>query len=100
MVWSACEYDTAYDCPSYWVMNADGTDRRQLTDQDSAFEGWSPDSTRVAYRADGWLWVVNADGTDPRQLTDQVYRRAEWSPDSTGLIYWISGTSGKTGAIR
>ncbi|MDE0169092.1 MAG: S-layer homology domain-containing protein [bacterium] len=94
-VWSACEYDTAYDCPSYWVMNADGTNRRQLTDQDSGFEGWSPDSTRIAYRADGWLWVMNADGTNQRRLTDQVYRRAEWSPDSTGLLYWISGTSGE-----
>ena len=95
-VWSACEYDTANLCPSQWVVNADGTNRRQLTDQDSAFQGWSPDSTSIAYRADGWLWVMNADGTDPRQLTDQVYRRVEWSPDSTGLIYWISGTSGKT----
>ena len=94
-VWSACEYDTDYDCPSYWVMNADGTNRRQLTDQDSSFEGWSLDSTRVAYRADGWLWVVGADGANRRQLTDQAYRRVEWSPDSTRLIYWISGTSGE-----
>ena len=53
---------------------------------------WSPDSTRITYRADGWLWVMNADGTNRRQLTDQAYRRAEWSPDSTGLLYWISGT--------
>ena len=76
-----------------WVVSADGTSRRQLTDQllvTTAFWYWSPDGTRIGYLADG-LWVADADGTNRRQLSDQEISRALWSPDSTRIAYVADG---------
>jgi Tol biopolymer transport system component len=48
-------------------MNADGTQVRQLTDND-AVDGrpaWSPDGTRIAFdRSATEIFVMNADGTE------------------------------------
>ena len=58
-----------------FVMNADGTEIRQLTDNvvDSAPEG-SPDGELIAFVSDRdgdlEIFVMNADGTAVRQLTD------------------------------
>ena len=50
-----------------FVMNADGTQVRQLTDND-AVDGrpaWSPDGTRIAFdRSATEIFVMNADGTE------------------------------------
>ena len=54
-----------------WVVNADGTQERQLTtggsnDSDPA---WSADGLRVAFSRDRDIWVMNADGTGQRRVT-------------------------------
>lgn len=52
-----------------WVMNADGSDARQLTSSQGTNDGalWSPDGRRIAFTSerDGQhdLWVMNADGS-------------------------------------
>lgn len=49
------------------VINADGTNKLQLTDSSDGFVGryvWSPDSTKIAYEANEDIFVVNADGSD------------------------------------
>ncbi len=60
-----------------YVMNADGSDWRQLTDND-ALDGnprWSPDGSQLLFasdRADAGhfdIYVMNADGTNVRQVT-------------------------------
>ena len=51
-------------------MNADGTQARQLTDNDDGDSkpAWSPDGTRIAFQSDRYgdweIFVMNADGTD------------------------------------
>ena len=58
--------------PEIFVMNADGTQVRQLTDNDAweAFPTWSPDGTRIAFSSPSSsgnyleIFVMNADGTD------------------------------------
>ena len=54
-------------------MNADGTEMRQLTDNDYSDNSpaWSPDGNRIAFESDrngDWMdweiFVMNADGTD------------------------------------
>lgn len=78
-----------------WVMNADGTNRQQLTNDYGRDPQWSPDSTQIVYSPDGRLtdsdgvWVVNADGTNQRQLTTDYGRNPQWSPDSTRITYVV-----------
>ena len=80
------------------VMNADGTDVHQLTDDDdiggSQMPSWSPDGKRIAFTSNrdhrGWeIYVMNADGTDAHQLTDdddyEFY--PSWSPDGDRIVF-------------
>ena len=69
-----------------YVINADGSNLRQLTHNTLWDEGpaWSPDATKLAFSsgADDLhldIWTMNVDGSDPRQLT--TYPGRDESPD-------------------
>jgi TolB protein len=70
-----------------FVMNADGSGRKQLTSSSGAdlYQTWSPDGTKIAFisKRDGnaELYVMNADGSEQTRLTyssDDEYL-PEWS---------------------
>jgi hypothetical protein len=70
-----------------FVMNADGTDVRQLTaDSNSMSPSWSPDGSRIAFASKmsgNWeIYTMKADGTDVSRLTvneaDDI--SPAWSP--------------------
>src|SRR5215210_1693254 len=91
-----------------WVMNRDGTDRRQLTfptlveprgSGGDHIAAWSPDGARLLYSSydnGGFeLWVINSDGSDPYRLTDWPGGDAAgtWLP--TGEIVFAHFTGDK-----
>jgi len=84
-----------------YVMNADGSDARNLTNNsgDDQTPDWSPDGTRIVFISgrDGnhEVYVMNADGSDQTRLTETEddERRPRWSPDGGKIAYvaWLDG---------
>jgi len=83
-----------------WVMSADGSEQRQLTD-DSAYRDeyprWSADGSRLYFMRmdvqDRWsLWVTDADGGDLRELISPISEPFEKGAPAWfgnyGLISW------------
>jgi TolB protein len=78
-----------------WVMNADGTGERNLTN-DPDFDGWpawSPDGQRIVFssnRSDTYqIYVMNADGTGVERAVASPYTdvRPQFLPDGSGIIF-------------
>lgn len=75
-----------------YVMDADGSNLRNLTDNPAAAEGspaWSPDGSMIAFEQDSQIFVMNADGSSPRQLTEGGTRNEDpsWSPDGSNIAF-------------
>jgi len=92
-----------------WVMDSDGSNKKQLTESPMHEEGeWSPDGKRIAYisfdsdcrvfgertshKAKSEIWVMNADGTDKNQLisipcNNGLIMDMEWSPDGMKVAF-------------
>ena len=91
----------AFNDPLYiFVMNADGTGRRNLTGDtvltDSFAPNWSPDGRKIAFNArrhflDGTrddIFAITVDGKELEQLTEDGRSRSPvYSPDSTKIVY-------------
>ncbi|MGH8613893.1 MAG: TolB family protein [Gammaproteobacteria bacterium] len=87
-----------------YVINADGTDPKRLTDNDS-YDGhpsWSPDASQIAFESlrDGSDWeiyAIDAEGglgsnlTDNPAMEDANDARPSWSPDSTRIAFGSTG---------
>jgi hypothetical protein len=96
-----------------WVSNADGSNPRHLTADDSTatlyHPTWSPnlpgEGYRIAYTREaggaGHLWTMRADGSDKRQLTSgAVYdNMPAWSPDGATIAFVRHGISSNLMAV-
>jgi Tol biopolymer transport system component len=86
---------TAVRNKEIYVMNADGSDERRLSDQPGHDSGpvWSPDGRRIAFfsRRNGNtdIYVMNPDGTGVRRLTQSPNYdfTPDWSPDGKHIVY-------------
>jgi Tol biopolymer transport system component len=77
-----------------YVMNADGTEPKRLTNTDFAsIPAWSPDSKRLTYlsvnEGESGMFVMNADGTNQTLLMEdpQFSGDMAWSPDGTKIAF-------------
>ena len=78
-----------------YVMNADGSGIRRLTNQGWPVSGltWSPDGTKITFGADTGgcqsILVMNPDGSGITRLTTcgGVDRNPSWSPDGTKIVF-------------
>jgi Tol biopolymer transport system component len=88
-----------------YLMEADGTDMRRITDEGSLIDGadlgpaWSPDGSRIAFAREGReegtdtgsvdIFVVDADGTNLVRLTETSVNEYEpsWSPDGSRIAF-------------
>jgi len=107
--------DTISSTPDVWVMNADGSKKRQLTHArlGGLWPAFSRDGMRIAYCSffyppdrfpPAHIYVMNADGSDSRQVTrgkgnDML---PTWAPD--GRIFflrkpWNVGWDGPDGDV-
>ncbi|HET7480189.1 MAG TPA: hypothetical protein VFJ72_11805 [Rubrobacteraceae bacterium] len=91
-----------------FVMNADGSGRRQVTTSSPAKTepAWSADGTKIAYVSNSFdldgqtdleIWTINADGTGRKQLTGNTFPDTQpaWSPDGTKIAF-VSARTGDT----
>ncbi len=80
-----------------YIMNADGSDERRLTDLDSV-EGhpdWSPDGREIAFQADrdadgkSEIYIAPVDGGAPRLVVGDAFDNTapDWSPDGTSIAF-------------
>ena len=78
-----------------WVMNADGSGQRKLTDNNATdwSPAWSPDGAQIAFvsNRDGndEIYIMNVDGSDQRRLTETDASESfpVWSPDGTEISF-------------
>jgi len=87
-----------------WIMDADGSNARQLT----ANAGWnniprvSPDGRYIVFTSErtgtAHLWRMDMDGNNPRQLTnspeDYLWHDSDCTPDGRWVVYSRVGADG------
>ena len=93
-----------------WVMNPDGSDRRQLTgttDNTRDFNpSWSPDGSQIVFmkwvNSGAWqseIFLMNADGSNQRRLIrvgPALWMKPAWSPDGSKIAFtgWSGSQAG------
>jgi Tol biopolymer transport system component len=81
---------------SIYVVNADGSDLRRLTEPGfrALYPAWSPDGTKIAFggkrNGDSEIFTMKTDGSELHAITDNDIDdlAPSWSPDGTLLTFY------------
>jgi TolB protein len=85
-----------------WLIDADGKNRRKLTQQPGTYvmqPAWSPDGERIAFASDRdgncELYTIRTDGADLVRVTNHaaIDAHPKWSPDGR----WLAFTTNRDG---
>lgn len=90
MNWSPNGNWLAYgDAGSVWVMSVTPPYQPVEVSSDGYSPTWSPDSSQIAYSADGDLHIVNRDGSDDHvvPISNLYIERPDWSPDGSKFAF-------------
>ena len=101
IVFWGCPGSLSSDCSDgedldIWVVNWDGSNLRNLTEDSAANEShpdWSADSRQLVFDSDRsgnpQLYIMNSDGYNLRQITDgpEFSSEPNWSPDGNWIAY-------------
>jgi dipeptidyl aminopeptidase/acylaminoacyl peptidase len=79
--------------PRIWVMNADGSGQKKLTDH-GLDPAWSPDDRQIAFASNQeggtfQIYSMSADGTNVKRLTKDKGEASNpaWAPDGQAIAY-------------
>lgn len=100
IAWSSSRSNSKHDI---WIMNADGTDQRQLTKGDNvdwyarfcpsgrrvlftrSKSGWVPEGDAEVF--DKWdIWTINVDGTDEKKVAENACW-GSWRPNGDSIVF-------------
>lgn len=85
-----------------YVMNADGTQVKKLTDApaNDSYSSWSPDSRKIAFASNRsgkfGIYIIDSDGTNLLKLTDDAadYAFPSWSPNGKQIAFMSKQVKG------
>ena len=93
--WIAFSFQKVGEFSEIRVMDADGKNRRNLTENTAYDEdpSWLPEGKRIVFTSgrdgNGEIYVMDADGKNPRNLTQNATHEADpsWSPDGKRIVF-------------
>lgn len=75
--------------PTLWLMDVDGTNRRQLLDRYAQHPTWTPDGRSIVYAGTNDIRIVQRDGQDDRPLVVEARSPSNpsVSPDGATVVF-------------